>query len=188
MKSFVMYAILLIFLVIIFIKKTRHLSQRVMWSSLSQSQGNFLISDNSGNLTSQSVSSILKNITDNITELRQKVDVISGKLTVAEREITERKTKSDSNYDLIQDIYSRLGNNITTSNTVRQQLDTKQSAGDYLRKGGFYNFAIRSVGGDGEMYNIDYWNKNGGQPGWVKNGRVSERDCSGRNHRCVQIG
>ena len=43
-----------------------------MWPSLSQIQESFLISDDSGNLTSQSVRFTLKNITDDITELREK--------------------------------------------------------------------------------------------------------------------
>lgn len=186
MKSFIMYAILLLFLVIIFIKKTRHLSQRVMWSSLSQNQGNFLISDNSGNLTSQSVSSILKNITDNITELRQKVDVISGKLTAVE-------TKSNSNYNSIQDIYRKLGDNITTSNTVRQQLDSKQSAGDYVQRGGYYNLSFTSP--QGVPYTIDAWRLNGrsddiremNQFYTVKNGEDDPGRPDRRSHRKIRL-
>ena len=71
----------------------------------------------------------------------------------------ERKAKIESNYNSIQDIYNRLGNNITTSNTARQQLDTKQPSGDYVKRGGYYNLSFTTP--QGVPYTIDSWRLNG---------------------------
>lgn len=74
---------------------------------------------------------------------------------------------------------------------LRALIDTKQDAGDYLVRGTGYSFQIRSNGGNGHYYSIDYWAKDGQQPGWVKDGSLGPNGCGAypsTNHRCVVLG
>ena len=99
----------------------------------------------------------------------------ASQLKIDKNQNTSIKTNKNS----INSINDTLQNLQEQINTVKQT---------YLKKGGFYQFNIRSNGGDGAMYSIDYWDRNGKQPGWVKNGRVTDKECANKNHRCVQLG
>ena len=118
-----------------------------------------------------------------LNNMNARVDALSTRASTLEATVTRLGIE-------LNDTKSRFGSGFFNNgaHTVRDELDRKQVVGNYLVKGGHYNFAVRSNGGDGAYYNIDYWAKNGHNPAWIKNGGVSDAACRGANHRCVKIG
>lgn len=115
-----------------------------------------------------------------MNEIQTRLNSLHSTMTANEKNLSKR----------ITDETASLSKQITK---LSQQIDSlktsKQDTGDYLRRGGWYQLQIRSTGGDNEMYSIDYWSRNGNQPGWVKNGRPDSCNHNGRpGHRCVVIG
>lgn len=116
----------------------------------------------------------------NVSEIQNRLDSLHATMTTENKKLSDRVTNE----------VNSLKHQLNTLNSRITSIDrSKQHKGNYMVRGEPYQLQIRSHGGDNALYSIDYWNKNGRSPAWVKNGRVSS--CGSRshpNHRCVILG